>query len=278
MDSASAALAAQRLAPVQCVSLGHPDTTGLPTVDYFLTSDLMEPAGGQDHYTERLIRLPNLSIYYEPFDHQEDSVSRSEIGLRPAATVYWCGQSLFKYLPQFDQVFPRIARQAGDCQFAFIRYPKGAYGTELFQRRLERAFAGLGLRAADHCVFLPPLDPVRFVATIGQCDIVLDSIGWSGCNSTMEGLTHDLPIVTLAGALMRGRHTTAILEMMGVTETITDTIEDYVAAAVRLSRDVGWRTTIKNKIAANKHRVYRDRSCIAALEDFLDRVGRAKAP
>ena len=276
MDPMAARLAAQRLAPVQCSSWGHPDTSGFPTIDHFLTSDLMEPHDGQDHYTERLIRLPNLSIYYEPLDLPAVVISRSEMGLRPGATIYWCGQSLFKYLPQFDQVFPRIARDAGDCQFAFIRYPKGASGTQLFQRRLERAFDGFGLTASDHCVFLPRLDPDRFIAAIGQCDVVLDSIGWSGFNTTMEGLDHDLPIVTMTESLMRGRHTTAVLGMMGVTETVAATIEDYVDTAVRLARDVGWRTGLRSKIAASKHRVHRDRGCAAVLEEFLDRVGRTR--
>ena len=73
-----------------------------------------------------------------------------------------------------------------------------------------------GRKAGDHCVFVPRMSPHRFVAAIGQCDIVLDSIGWSGCNSTLEGLAHDTPIATMSGSLMRGRHTTAILKMMGV--------------------------------------------------------------
>jgi predicted O-linked N-acetylglucosamine transferase (SPINDLY family) len=274
MDIISAALAAQRLAPVQCMSLGHPNTSGFPTLDYFLTSDLMEPPDGDDHYSERLVRLPNLSVYYDPLDLPPVALNRQELGLRAETTVFWCGQSLYKYLPQYDQVFPRIAREVGACQFAFIQYPNGTQVTELFRQRLERAFAAFGLRAADYCVILPRLSQSHFVAAIGQCDIFLDSIGWSGCNSTLESLTRDLPIVTLRGPLMRGRHTAAILEMMGVTETITETIDDYVSTAVRLARDRPWRLAVKSRIAANKHRVYRDRTCITALEDFLDRVGR----
>src|ERR1019366_5379689 len=103
-----------------------------------------------DHYTERLVRLPNLSIYYEPPDLQPVSLDREQFGLRPNATVFWCGQSLFKYLPQFDEVFPRIAREAGE--FAFIRYGWGTHLDEQFLRRLDRAFASVGLKAADHCV------------------------------------------------------------------------------------------------------------------------------
>ena len=66
------------------------------------------------------------------------------------------------------------------------------------------------------------------------CDVFLDSIGWSGCNSTLESLACNLPIVTLRGALMRGRHSAAILQMMGIGETIAGSIEDYIGIAARL--------------------------------------------
>src|SRR5664279_1282805 len=274
MDPVAATLAAQRFAAVQCNSWGHPDTSGFPTLDYYLSSDLMEPPDAQDHYTERLVRLPNLSVYCEPIDPPPASIARQDLGLRSTAMVYWCGQSLYKYLPQFDEVFPRIVRAVGDCQFAFIQYQRGAHITELFRQRLNRAFGALGLKADDHCLFLPRLDEHKFIAASGQCEVFLDSINWSGCNSTLESLIHNLPIVTMTGPLMRGRHSIAILRMMGVTETIAETIDDYVSIAVRLARDVPWRTAVKAKISANKHRVYRDRTCVSALEEFLDSVAR----
>ena len=277
MDPISAQLAAQRLAPVQCNSWGHPDTSGFPTLDYYLSSDLMEPPDGQDHYTERLVRLPNLSIYSEPIEQPPASITRQDLRLRSTAIVYWCGQSLFKYLPQFDEVFPRIARAVGDCQFAFIQYPRGTHITKLFRQRLNRAFGALGLNADEYCCFLPRLDQSNFLAASGQCDVFLDSINWSGGNTTLESLPHNLPIVTTGGPLMRGRHSMAILRMMGVTETIAETIDDYVSIAVRLARDVPWRMAVKAKISANKHRIYFDSACILGLEQFLNHVVRRNA-
>jgi predicted O-linked N-acetylglucosamine transferase (SPINDLY family) len=277
MDPISAQLAAQRLAPVQCNSWGHPDTSGFPTLDYYLSSDLMEPPDGQDHYTERLVRLPNLSIYSEPIEQPPAAITRQDLRLRSTAIVYWCGQSLFKYLPQFDEVFPRIARAVGDCQFAFIQYPRGTHITKLFRQRLNRAFGALGLNADEYCCFLPRLDQSNFLAASGQCDVFLDSINWSGGNSTLESLPHNLPIVTTGGPLMRGRHSMAILRMMGVTETIAETIDDYVSIAVRLARDVPWRMAVKAKISANKHRIYFDSACILGLEQFLNHVVRRNA-
>jgi protein O-GlcNAc transferase len=274
MDRAAVQLAAQRLAPVQCNSWGHPDTSGFSTLDYYLSSELMEPPKGEEDYTERLVRLPNLSIYYEPLEIEPILVDRGAMGLRAGATVYWSGQSLFKYLPQFDQVFARIAREVDHCQFVFIEFTSGTHVTEAFKQRLVRAFAAFGLRADDYCIILPRLERHRFQAALGHSDIFLDSIGWSGCNTTLESLPFDLPIVTMAGPLMRGRHTSAILEMMGVSSTIAKTLDDYVSIAVRLGLDMQWRSAVKSQMAAMKHRVYRDRSCVVALGEFLSRVAR----
>ena len=265
-------LAAQRLAPVQCNSWGHPDTSGFPTLDYYLSSDLMEPPDADEHYSETLIRLPNLSIYYEPVEVEPAPLERAQLGLRPEATVYWCCQSLYKYLPQYDEIFPRIARGAGDCQFVFIETRKGRHVTNLFLERIGRAFSAYGLDARRYCVVLPYLARERFHGAMACCDVFLDSIGWSGCNSTLESLRRDLPIVTMRGDLMRGRHSAAILEMMGLTDTVADRTEDYIKIAVRMAREPAWRAQMRRKTAEHKHRLWRDRSCIAALETFLERA------
>jgi len=278
MDPMSGWIAAHRLAPTQCMTWGHPNTSGYPTMDYFLTSELMEPQDGDDHYSERLVRLPNLSIYYEPLALTLPAVTREQLGIRPGAVAYWSGQSLFKYLPQYDQVFARIAREAGrDCQFLFIQSHSGDPMTARLRSRLERAFAVQGLDAARHCLFLPRLGLEQFVAAIGQCDVVLDSLGWSGGNTTLEGLAHDTPIVTLAAPLMRGRHTMAILQRMGVTDTIGGTVDDYVAIAARLAREPDWRADVRRRMGEGKARVFADLAAIRALEDFFTRAAHGEA-
>jgi len=64
----------------------------------------------------------------------------------------------------------------------------------------------------------------------------------------------------------------AVLQMMGVTDTITDTVDNYVFTAVRLARDVAWRMALRKRIAESKSRLYRDDSFIFALEEFFVRV------
>jgi predicted O-linked N-acetylglucosamine transferase (SPINDLY family) len=274
MDTSSLQLAAQRLASVQCNSWGHPETSGLATLDYFLSSDLMEPPDADAFYTEKLVRLPNLSIYYDPVVTDPAAVTREELRLRAGATVFWSAQSLFKYLPQYDDVFVRIARAVGDCQFVFLRHFGAPKITQLVRERLERTFAAAGMRADQCCVFLDRLSQSKFVAAAGLADVFLDSIGWSGCNSALECLTHAVPVVTFEGTTMRGRHSAAILRMIDVTDTIAATVDDYVAIATRLGQDLQFRQAISSRMARNRHRLYRDRAPVIALENFLESAVR----
>ena len=269
MDPATIRLAALRLAPVQCVSWGHPDTSGLPTIDYYLSSALMEPPNGDDAYTEQLVRLPNLSIYYTPREGPDAAVNRDIFGLRPGSVLYHCCQALFKFLPQYDEIFPRIARLVGDCQFLFTTLPEIPAVVEQFRMRINRAFNRFNLNADDYVVFFPYLDQANYTALNRTCDVFLDPIGWSGCASTLEAIDGNLPVVAFPGPLMRGRESGAILTMMGLTETIAASVEEYVALAIQLGQDSEWRRQISEKIAGNKCSIYEDRTCIAALEDFL---------
>ncbi len=272
MNRLAVRLSSLRLAPVQCASWGHSTTSGLPTMDYFLSSDLMEPADAATHYTEALVRLPNLGVYYLPPEIETDGMDRTELGLKEDAVLYLCLQSLFKYLPQYDEVFPRIAQKTGNCQFAFVTGSMSRPVINILRRRLAGVFSSYGLKSENHIVFFPHLDDKQYFSLYRTGDVFLDSIGWSGCNTTMNAIARDLPVVTLPGAMMRGRQSMAILRMMGMTDTIADSVDDYVRIAARLGTDAHWRKQIGDRVAADKHKLYTDKTCIEALEIFLEKA------
>jgi protein O-GlcNAc transferase len=269
MDPVAACLAAQRLAPVQCVAWGHPETTGLPTMDYFLSADLMEPTDGEAHYTEQLVRLPGLGLHYTPDEQPVPPLDRMSLGLPPEIPIYWSGQALYKYLPEYDWIYPQIAVAVGACRFIFIAFGKSAAVTTAFRERLHRAFAGFGLDANPYCIFLPPMPQQRFIAAVGVADVILDTPGWSGGRSTLDCLSQNPAIVTYPGPLMRGRHTAAILRRIGCEDTIAGSLDDYVAIAARLGLDAEWRTRVRAMVADGKHRAFRDTGAVRALETFL---------
>jgi protein O-GlcNAc transferase len=274
MDPVSVQLAAQRLAPLQCASWGHPHTSGMPTIDAFISSDLMEPAGADAHYSERLVRLPGLGIRVEPVQEEPDPIDRATLGLRESATVFWCAQSLPKYLPRFDDIYPRIAQQVGDCQFVFIGLAQRSQAESQFFARLKAAFARAGLDFERHCALLPRLGRRQFLGALSCADVLLDSLEWSGCNSTLESLGADLPMVAFDGKFMRGRHTAAMLEIMELGEFVAGSVDDYVQTAVRLGLDPAARGAARAAIAERKLRLYRDDRCVRALEDFIETAVR----
>ncbi|HVF36121.1 MAG TPA: hypothetical protein VND91_12435, partial [Candidatus Saccharimonadia bacterium] len=105
MDWRMQFLASFRLAPTQYVTWGHPVTTGLDTIDGFISNDAMEPPDGERHYTEPLLRLPHLGVCYSPPPARGPPApcDRSEVGVR-----YFCPQAAFKLLPSHDELFARI--------------------------------------------------------------------------------------------------------------------------------------------------------------------------
>ena len=269
LDHIAIKLAALRLAAVQCNSWGHPDTSGMPTIDYYLSSDLMEPDDGQDHYTERLVRLPNISINYLPPDNAVLPLARKDFGLPEDKVLYSCAQSLFKYLPQFDFIFPRIAQQVRDARFVFFSAQKSTRLTDMFVRRISRAFEHAGLDAASRLIVMPRMDNAVFQAATRVCDVYLDSVEWSGCNTTLEALACHLPVITNRASTMRGRHTYAFLKMMGFDELIANDLESYVKLAIRMGADASMRERIRAEIPRRLPLLYGDMTSVRALEAFV---------
>jgi predicted O-linked N-acetylglucosamine transferase (SPINDLY family) len=229
----------------------------------------MEPPDGDAHYTERLVRLPDLGSCYAPDWVPASRLDRAALGLDAAAPVFWSGQALYKYLPEYDVIFPRIAAQLGGCQFVFIAFAKSRAVTEMFRCRLWDAFAASGLDAAEHVVILPAMSQPDYLGAVGLADVILDTPGWSGGKSTFDCLVWDPAIVTLPGRFMRGRHTAAILRRMDCEATIAASLDDYVSIAVRLARDPAWRAEVRRAVALGKHRAFDDSAYMRALEAFL---------
>jgi predicted O-linked N-acetylglucosamine transferase (SPINDLY family) len=265
-----------RLAPVQCTTWAHPVTSGSPTIDYFLSSDFMEPANGDEHYSEKLIRLPNLGFSLPPVKLPKSDKSRLDFQLKDNVIIYLCTQSLFKYLPQHDYVFPMIAQHSELFQFVFVDPRHGEVVTKFFKKRLERAFGQFDLNYQKYCTFLPRLTGADFLKLHQLGDIFLDGLSWSGGLTTRDAIACGLPVVTRPGEFMRGRHSYGILRMLGVMETAAESESDYINIAVRLGLDQTYRQNIRDKIIVNQNLIFDDQECILGLETFFEQIVQKK--
>lgn len=271
MFAPASQLAGLRLAAVQCKGWGHPVTTGLPTIDYYLSSDLMEPENGETHYSEKLVRLPNLALAYRPPVMPDNPLLRDSFGLNDDDFVYLSSQSLFKYLPQHDAIYARIAESVPRAKFVFIANAS-KHITDQFKERLSIHFAARDLNMDDYCRFQQRLGFNDFLCLNLASDVLLDTLTWSGGKTTLEGISCGLPVVTLPGQFMRGRHAFAMLKMMGVTETIALDVDEYISIACRLGRDPAFYRRIQKAVVDNCSRLYNDVSCVRGLESFYLKV------
>ena len=125
MDPYTYYLAFARLAPVQVVTWGHPDTTGIPNIDYFMSWKLAEPRGASKYYSEQLIRLRYLTSYYYRPQVPNIEFTRDDYGLPDDVVLYVCPQTLFKFHPSFDGVLGDLLRRDPGGRLVLIDDGKG---------------------------------------------------------------------------------------------------------------------------------------------------------
>lgn len=272
MTAVSRYLSLHRIAPCQFTAWGHPVTTGSPEIDFYLSSDLMEPADAHDHYTEALMRMPNLALYLEEEEDAPPAASPPDFGLPGGRVLYGCLQSLFKYLPRHDVILPRIALEVPEALFVFVEASK-PYITAVMRDRLDKAFAALGLDAARHVTFLPRQTPRDFDRLMQAMDVLVDSAGWSGGNTTLAAIQYGVPLATMEGRFMRGRHSSAMFRLIGAEEMIATGTDDYVSALVGLGRDRARRRHCTELFNKGRHLLYRDDGFIRAFDAFLKQQG-----
>jgi predicted O-linked N-acetylglucosamine transferase (SPINDLY family) len=269
MDLMTTKIAALRLAPIQCVAWGHPVSSGLPTVDYFISNEMMEPPNGGNHYSEVLIKLPNIGVCVPRPSKSTSNRSRHDFGLSDGRTIYVFPHSHFKCLPQYDNVFAYIARRNANSQFVFIeRDTHSLEAAQSFKARIEKIFKSYGLDPDNYIRFVPPLSTQNFLRLLSLADVYLDSIGWSGGMTTLEALGCMLPVVTMPGEFMRGRHSYGCLRRIGLMDTVAQNIEDYIDVAVRLGLNEKWRQRVKMRQDSKLGKLYDDTDCIVGLEQF----------
>jgi len=268
METLAWKLASLRLAPVQATTWGHPETSGLPTMDCYLSAAGLEPAGAQEHYTERLVTLPHLGCHVEARATAAAAPDLGRWGIEADVPLLLCPGVPYKYAPEHDAALVEIARRLGRCRLVFFAY--GAQGpVERLQRRLEAAFASAGVDFAAHVSFLPWQPAAQFQGWLERADVFLDTIGFSGFNTALQAIQRALPIVTVEGRFLRGRMASGVLRRMGLDDLVARSAQEYVERAVRLVDDRAYRDDLRRRMREGRERLFGDLAPIRALEEFL---------
>ena len=271
MDATTAKLAAMRLAPVQAASWGHPESTGLPSIDYYLSAQALEPADAQAHYTEKLIALPNLGCSLAAPRSDDAAESFTGLDARADEVRLVCAGTAFKYAPQRDWVLAEIARRVPNSRLVFFRSRPESLADKL-RERLREAFRRARVDFERHVVFVPWQSRPAFRALLRRADLYLDTIGFSGFNTAVQALHCGLPIVAREGRFLRGRLASGALKRIGLAELVTPSDEAYVELAVSLAGERERRQALRRRIESGRAALFGDPAPLDALERFIESV------
>jgi len=281
MHALTLQLAHLRLAPLQMVSWGHPQTTGIETIDYFISSEDFEDSQSQNAYSEKLFNLPSLGCTYAELQIQPKTVDLIDNGVGDDSVKLLCPGALFKYSPEYDWTFAAIAkalkeqtnthttRAVSAPQYQFLFLYRDAAACELFKQRLEKSFESKALDIREWVVFLPWMNPQSFYALMHKCDLFLDTLGFSGFNTAMQAVECGLPLVAKSGRFLRGRFASAILNKLELKQCIASSDQDYVEKVVKLASNPDIRSTIRSQLIAQRHILFSDLEPVRAFEKFL---------
>jgi hypothetical protein len=227
------ALAALRLAPVQCVSFGHTATTMSPVIDYMILPE--DFVGSQDCFSEQLLTCPPEAMPFVPIASRT-AVWRGPPAERGDALVRIAvAASIMKLNPRFFDALDRIATTSrSEIEFHF--FPLAAHGlahvelADVVRRRLKSGVVHKEL----------PFEAYR--ERLRQCDLFLCPFPYGNMNSIVDAVSLGLPGVCHDGAEAHAHADAAIFARIGLPrELVAANIDQYVASAVRLIDDGDWR-------------------------------------
>ncbi|MDE2607222.1 MAG: tetratricopeptide repeat protein [Burkholderiales bacterium] len=271
MDATTVRLASLRLARVQLASWGHPLTTGLPTMDCYLSAEALEPAGAQAHYSEKLIALPRFGCAYRPYGTKPQAPDLAQWGIAADDRLLVAPGIAFKYGPAEDALWIDIARRCAPCKLVFFRGDDGQ-GARL-ELRLRAAFAAAGVDFDASVRFIPWQPQPAFFGLLQRSEVFLDTVGFSGFNTAMQAIECGTPIVAWEGRTLRGRFASSLLRALELDEWVADTHQAYAEKVARLCADAGLRQRVRQEMAARRDGLYEDRASVEALASTLEQLG-----
>jgi protein O-GlcNAc transferase len=278
MDPNTCALAALRLAPLQIAAWGHPITTGLPTIDWFLSAELLESPQAQQHYREKLIRLPGTGVHTDFPVLQKEPWGGPE-RRKDVVRFALCQQPL-KFDPQDDVLLARIAKAVGAAEFWLATPANMPWSAVKLRARISAAFRAEGLDPEEYLRATPWLPRQQFLSFLDEMDLYLDCPAFSGYTTAWQAVNCGLPIVTLEGPYLRQRLAAGLLRQVGATDGITASREEYVATAVRWAdecRDTRRWSERRVELRGAAPRADGNRAAVLAFEQNLWKTLRESA-
>ena len=237
---------AHRPAPIQVSYLGYPGTMGADFIDYILVDPFVVPADQQPFYTEKLVHLPDC---YQVNDRQRtiaaNTPSRADFGLPERGFVFCCFNNSYKLTPNVFDIWMRLLDSVPDSVLWLVE------DNDSMVSNLRREAESRGVSAA-RLVFAQRVKYPDYLASFRLADLFLDTLPYNAGATASDALWVGLPVLTCAGSTFAGRMAGSLLRAVGLPELVTDSLEDYEAQALKLTRDPGLLASLREKLSCNR--------------------------
>jgi predicted O-linked N-acetylglucosamine transferase (SPINDLY family) len=236
-------------APVCLTWLGF-DAPYITDKHYFLCDWNTHPAGREQHYREKLIRLPETSVAISGLSsHQVNrNIIRKQLGIDADKLVYLCVAPGRK--TNFEMIEAQVKIMKAVPDSLMIRKGQGDHLLirEMYHQACEEQgvdfnrilFIGLTKTEEEH----------RAIYQV--VDVLLDSYPYNGGTHNLEALWSNLPILTRAGEQYLSRMGYAFLQAVHLDQGIAWSWEEYTEIGIKLGRDANLRTQIREHLIGSK--------------------------
>ncbi len=225
-------------APVQ-VDYGAIATYGLEQMDYRITDEVLDPAGTEAFYTERLVRLPQGYVSYRAPE------SAGAVAPLPALTNGYITFGSFSNHCKINKtviaLWARLLNAVPSARL-LLKTQGATYSvwTDWLYREFERHAV-----PAHRITLLGWMDLAEHFSVYNRVDIALDTNPYNGCLTTLEGLWMGVPVITLAGATYTACVGRTILSRINMESCVASTPDGYVAKAKALAQQLESLTKIR---------------------------------
>lgn len=237
---------ARRVAPVQVNYIGYPGTMGAQFMDYLIADDMLIPESSRQHYTEKIVYMPDCFQANDSSRQPSSTVYRRvDLGLPEAGFVYCCFNNSCKFTPEVFDIWMRILRRVEGSVLWLLE------GNPWVAESLRKEAAQRGVDPV-RLVFARKLPLPEHLARQKVADLFLDTLPFNAGATASPALWAGLPLLTRTGESFAGRMGASLLQAIDLPELITTTAEAYEELAVELAVTPARIQHIKERLERNR--------------------------
>lgn len=240
-------------APVQATYLGYCNTSGLKSMDYWITDTILHPEHTDELAVEKIFRLDRCWICYQTPAENPIIIPQTDTN---STITFGSFNNLSKISKDVVECWSRILTIVPDSRLVL---KTRQLADPFIQERILTRFAQYGINS-NRLTLLP--HTTSYLSEYNKIDIALDTFPRTGGLTTVDALWMGVPLITLSGQRYIERQGASILNAAGLHDLITSTPEEYIARAVTLAEDYKQRVELKASL--------RNRMMISQLCDGRD--------